>query len=350
MIIFTFTVLFFLILRFAVTLFNFLSNPKLTAFQWKYDFPVSIVVILKNEESNLLGLLDSIAQQDYRYYEVFIYHSGMEAQDEQTVEQFCYRNPQFKTIQGNSNDYAWIEAAVKGRYLMLLDSNTQIHPGLIKSLIYRFRVFNLGLISVIPTREVRSFKQQFVFPLSDFMLLNMVPLRLVRLLKTPVLAPSCSDCLFLDAELCFLNQWMERLNPYKGTAELLKIVKQDRYKAEVLLGNNLIYKTSKEDDAEALTTAAESFCLYFNGNLLVGFLYVFLLVVGPMIILLGFDVNLLVLPLGLIFLSKVMIAFLTAQNPVIAVFSHPFQMIMLVVVYIKALRIQLLTRHKQNAK
>ncbi len=350
MIVFTFTVLVFLVLRFTVTLFNFLSNPKLTIFRPAFATSVSIVIMLRNEESNLLNLLDSIKLQDFEQYEVFIYYSVMEPQDEETVAQFCRQDSRFSMVRGHLNDYSWIEDHAKGDYLMLLDSNTHIHAGLLNSLIYRIRVFRLGMISVIPTQVVKSFRQQLLGPLNDFMLLNMVPLRLVKLFKTPVLSVSSRDCLFMDAQKCYANQWLERLDPRKGTTELLRMVKQDQEKAEVLLGNTLVYKRPKNNDAEALATAAENLKMYFNGNLLIAFVYVFLVVFGPLVVLIGFDINVLVLPIGLIFLSRIMTAFLTAQNPIYTVLTHPLQMLMLVVVYIKALSKQLLTSGKQKLR
>jgi hypothetical protein len=350
MIVFTYTVLVFLILRFTVTLFNFLSNPKLTAFRPAFSSSVSIVITLRNEESNLLNLLDSIKAQDFTSFQAFIFYSAMEKYDEETVEQFCRQDNRFHLVKGDLHDLSWVAAEATGNYLMLLDSNTHIHAGLINSMIYRVRVFKMGIVSIIPTQVVKSLRQQLLLPLSDFMLLNMVPLRLVRLFKTSVLSVSNRDCLLLDAGLCFRHQWLERLDPRKGTAELLRLVKQDQHKAEVLLGNTFIYKRPKHNDAEALATAGDNLRLYFNGNLFVAFLYVFLVVLGPLIVFVGFDINVLVLPVGLIFLSRVMTAFLTAQNPIYTVLTHPLQMAMLLVVYIKALSDQLLTSGKQKTR
>jgi glycosyltransferase involved in cell wall biosynthesis len=350
MVIFTFTVLFFLILRFTVTLFNFLSNPKLTPFRTGFTSLVSIIVVLKNEESRLLNLLDSIKQQDFTSYEVLIYHAGMDSQDEDVLSQYCLQDPRFRLIHGNLNEYSWVEEQAKGDYLLLLDANTQINSGLINTLIYRLKVFKLAVISIIPNQIFKGFGQLITAPLSDFMVLNMIPLRLIRLFKTPILATANNDCLLLDAKVCFNNQWLDRIDIGKGTTELVKMAKQDHYKAEVLLGNAFVYKSVKFDRQLAWKAAAENLRVYFNGNLLVASIYVFLVVAGPLIILVGFDINVLILPFGLIFLSRLMISFLTAQNPVYNVLTHPFQMIMLVIVYLKAVSLQLLTRRKHKTR
>jgi glycosyltransferase involved in cell wall biosynthesis len=349
MILFTFAVLFFLILRFTVTLFNFLSNPKITSFRTSFTATVSIVVTVKNEESNLLNLLDSIKRQDYSTYEVFILHSGMHSQDELLVNEFCSKDPRFALVQGTLSNFSWLESRAKGNYIMLLDSNTQINKGLINSLIYRTKVFKLGVLSVIPTQVIKGFKQQLILPLSDLLMVNMVPLRLIRLFKTPIFSTTNADCLFMDATTCFKQQWLGRLDPVKGTSELLKIVKHDSFRAETLLGNHYIYIHNELSGNDLVDAAAFNLLTFFNGNLFTGLIYVFLLVVGPIIVLFGLDVNVLILPFGLIFLSRVMIAFLTAQNPIYQILVHPLQMIILVVVYLRAVTKQLLTRRKHKA-
>ena len=58
--------LLFIVLRFTVTLFNFISNPKLTRVNRSYTDLVSILIPARNEASNILTLLQSIHQQDYK--------------------------------------------------------------------------------------------------------------------------------------------------------------------------------------------------------------------------------------------------------------------------------------------
>ena len=58
--------LFFLVLRFSVTVFNFVSNPKLTRVSKHYHDLVSILIPARNEEENITILLESIYRQDYQ--------------------------------------------------------------------------------------------------------------------------------------------------------------------------------------------------------------------------------------------------------------------------------------------
>jgi glycosyltransferase involved in cell wall biosynthesis len=348
MIIFTYVVLFFLVLRFSVTVFNFLSNPKLPAFRPTYSDLISIVITVRNGESNLLNLLQSIIAQEYRNIEVIIYHSALDRNDVKLVEAVCKKDPRFRLMRGPSGDYSWVASEIAGDYLLFLDSNTSIEKRFINSLVYRLKVFKIAALSIVPTKLFESFLQKLVLPLNDFVLLNLIPLRLVKLIKNPSFSTVNNyNCLFLDATAYKNRSWQARVDASKGALDLLKIVKQDNYKAELLLANKLVYQVSKLSRSELIKSVAESVKLNFGG-VLVQFIYLVLVVAGPLIIFIGIDLNIVILPMGLIFLSRVMISFMTDQKPVLNVLLHPLQMIMLVVVFIIGIQNQLLTGIKHN--
>ena len=347
MIIFTYVVLFFLVIRFSVTVFNFLSNPKLPSFGPAFTDLVSVVITVRNEESNLLNLLKSILAQEYRNIEVIIYHSALDRNDVHLVETVCKEDPRFRLVKGIAGDYSWVSGEVNGDYLLFLDSNTSIERRFINRLVYRVKVFKVAALSIIPNQIFENFLQRLVLPLNDFVILNMVPLRLIKLIKNPSFSiVNNFNCFFVDAALYKRHGWQERVDGKNGM-DLIKVVKQDNYKAEVLLGNKLVYQVSKLSSSELIRSAAENLKLNFSG-LLIEFIYVVLVVTGPLIVFLGIDLNIVILPIGLIFLSRVMISFMTDQNPVLNVLLHPLQMILLVFVFARGVQSQLLTgiQHK----
>jgi hypothetical protein len=350
MVIFTYFVLFFLVLRFSVTLFNFLSNPKLPTFRPALAELISIVITVRNGESNLLNLLRSIIAQEYRNVEVIIYHSALDSSDVKLVEAVCKEDSRFRLKRGGPGDYTWVPDEINGNYLLFLDSNTSIQRGFLNSLVYRLKVFKIGALSIIPNQVFESFLQKLVLPLSDFVLLNLVPLRLIKLLRSPAFVTVNNNCcLFVDAVLYKQHRWQEKVDDSKGTVDLLKIVKQDHLKAEVLLANKLIYQVSKISRAELFQTATETLRLNF-GSMLIEFIYLVLVVLGPLIVMIGFDFYIIILPLGLIFLSRVMISFMTGQNPVLNVVLHPLQMLTMLILFVQGIQAHLLTgtKHKNT--
>ncbi|WP_342330564.1 hypothetical protein [Pedobacter sp. FW305-3-2-15-E-R2A2] len=302
MIIFIYTVLVFLVLRFSVTLFNFLSNPKMGNYGRKFTDRVSLIIRVEKEKSEADELLASIAAQDYKHLQIIIQSGAVPFSAEE----------------------------VTGDYLLFLEANTLLKKGFIHSLIYRVKVFNLALLSVIPTQKNTGLLANCVYPLTDFVLLNLFPLRLVRLINHPVFATASESCLFFDATAYRQFKWNERVKRNASRAvEICKMVKQEGLKADVLLGNRLIYLGERQLKPDFLPFSGR-LMLNFNNNVLVAVLYLILVVAGPIVMAIELEPALLVLPFGLIFLSRVMTSFLSAQHPVPNILLHPLQMLALV--------------------
>lgn len=326
MIIFTYVVLFFLVIRFSVTLFNFLSNPKLPYFRQRLTGLVSVVINVKNEESNLLSLLAALDEQDYPDLELIITHAGLDSKD----PLLAGRKIKFIEQSNNRKTFDLLIPHVNGDYILVLDSNTIIEKGFIYSLIYRAQLFKQSVMAIIPRQDPKGFFQQLMLPLQDFVLLNLIPLRVLKMLKGITLISLRQDCIFFTAA-AFEN--------YTALAPPV----------EVLLANKLARNTYGKTNSSVLKSSTAIFMHNMAGNLLSGFLYTFLVVAGPIILAFAIDPYILILPAGLIFLTRIMISFLTAQNPLKNILLHPIQMLMLGVVMLNALRKKLLTglQHKR---
>ena len=303
MLLFVYAVLVFLVLRFSVTLFNFLSNPKIGYYGKHFTEQVSVIVLTSLAENDVEELLFSVENQDYQYTEVIV-------QQGESIPELVNR--------------------ATGRYLLFTSSGVTLQNGLINSLIYRTKVFNLGVLSLIPTYKAFGFIEKCLYPLSDFLLLNLLPLRLIRLSGLPAFTAGNSDCLFFDSATYKRYNWHERLNgKFPEAIEIIKMVKQQQLKAEVLLANKFIYHRI---DLKDMAGFSRSLLQTFSDSNLAMLMYLALVIVGPVVVVL-FSLNpaLAVLLFGLIFLTRVMIAFLTAQSPILNVLLHPIQMAMLFV-------------------
>ena len=317
MIEFLYAVLLFLVLRFSVTLFNFLSNPKLGHYGKHFTDRVSVLVLLPNSAPNTDRLAAAIAAQDYKDLELLIQKPGMSV----------------KELVGQST----------GKYLLFLTENSTIQYSLINNLIYRTRTFNLALLSIIPNYKNTNVLSRCLAPLTDFVLLNILPLRLVRLTNNQAFVSANSDCLFFDAFLYKQHGWHQYHQPKSGALEIMKAIKREKLPVEVLLGNRMIDVV--EQDLNSKATATKLLLLLGNQPLIAG-IYLLLVIVGPLAIGIYFDPMLWMLPVGLIFLSRMMISFLTAQSPLWNVLLHPLQMICLFVLMLKAMALQILTAIK----
>jgi hypothetical protein len=284
MIVFVYIVLVFLILRFTVTVFNFLSNPKLGHYGKKFDDKVSIIFITSGGSAE--PLLESISTQDYKSIETFAITS--------------------------KDELAKVASQVTGRYLLCIDSESVINKGLINSLVYRAKVFDLKYIALIPNRSFSSFNDYLLQPIMDFLILNLLPLRLVRILNLPSLTVASQRFMFYEVAF------------YRRRMEFPDEEKDDR-KSETLLANGMLIISRKT----LIKTASRELLNIFDGNTLTIFLYLLLSIAGPIVLFLKFELEIVFLPLGLIFLMRIMISFLTRQNPFVNVILHPLQMVAL---------------------
>ncbi|HMI05262.1 MAG TPA: hypothetical protein VK541_22430 [Pedobacter sp.] len=302
MILFIYAGLIFLVLRFSVTLFNFLSNPKLGYYGKHYTDKVSII-IFSDPEDDHSQLLKSIEEQDYKHVEIFV-----------------------KNAKERIND---ITDLATGKYLLFLKGKLSTGKGLINNLIYRAKVYDLALISLVPNRKFNGFFDRCIYPLNDFVLMNIFPMRLIRLINIPAFSVASQPCMFFNADKYRQNLVSEN---------------QGKTKMELLQANGFVHLEDKSDTG----SVGKGLLRIFGNNVFAASIYTLLVVFCPIVMAVNFDPAFLALPVGLIFLTRVMISFLTAQNQVVNLLLHPLQVVMLVVVMIKAITIRVLTLTRQK--
>ena len=303
MILFVYAGLIFLVLRFSVTLFNFLSNPKLGYYGKHYTDKVSIVIFSDIEGDDHSQLLASIKEQDYKEVEILVKEPGEKISD--------------------------IADLANGKYLLFLKGRLSISKGLINNLIYRTKVYDLALISLVPNRKFNGFFDWCVYPLNDFVLMNIFPMRLIRLVNMPAFSVASQPCMFFNAD-------KYRQNLISGN--------QAKAKMELLQANGFVYL----EDYSGMSSVGEGVLRIFGNNVFAASIYLLLVTFCPVVMAVNFDPVFLALPVGLIFLTRVMISFLTAQNQMVNLLLHPLQILMLVVVMIKAMAIRVLTFTRQK--
>ena len=323
--VFIYITLTFLVLRFSVTVFNFLSNPKLGNYSRRFSEKVSVIISVTATTIDLKPTLQTLLQQNYQQLEVFIIHSE-KAIVEPEVKAICKNDDRF-ILREKSNFHI---DETEGVYLLFLEPNVLVHDALINSLIYRVKVFKLALLNVIPSRILKGVNAHLLLPLREFVLLNLIPIRLVRLFASPVFSAAGNGCMFFDASVYRERIWQQKTDfDAQGEIDLVRAVKQEGLKVETLMGNKLISVPGNEQLSTNFLKTGQQLLKIFGDNILVASLYLLMVVGGPLIMFLNYEFSLLILPVGLIFLSRIMISFLSAQNPVWNVLLHPLQMLFL---------------------
>lgn len=334
--------LFFLILRFTVTIFNFISNPKLTRVNRQYNDLVSILIPARNEEDKILSLLESIDQQDYQNYEVIIYDDGSSDGTYAVCSAYATDHKRFKVIKGDKLPDGWsgknyacdqLAKQANAKYFLFLDADVCLADSLINSAIHRMHLYKLGLLSLFPNQDMLTVGERITVPLIHYLLLNLLPLRLVYLIKNGVVATASGQCMFFDGDVYRQNRWHKQIkNKMSGDAEVMKLVKTKLFNGEVLLANGMIRSRKYDSYSHAVTCLSKNLMAAFNFNTPALLIYILLMVGGPMVVLMTLNFNLIFFMAGLIILSRIMTSLSSGENAGYNVILHPLQMINLVII------------------
>jgi glycosyltransferase involved in cell wall biosynthesis len=339
---------FFIILRFTVTLFNFISDPKLRRVNRVYTDLVSILIPVRNEENNILTLLTSISQQDYENYEVIILDDDSSDDTYNICSAYAAANPRFRVIKGHKLPQGWVgknyachQLALKanGNFFLYIDADEQIKNGLINSAVHRMYFRKLGLLSLFTNQQMQTMGERLVVPLMHYILLNLLPLRLVYLVKNHTVAAASGQFMLFSAETYLRHQWHEQVkDKVVEDVEIMRLVKAASYNGEALLANGMISCRMYQNYAEAINGFSKNFLAAFNYNIIWFLIYIVVIVGGPLLVLMTLNLQLILFMVSLLILTRIMISLSAEQNAVYNVLLHPLQMLNLALIAFLAIQ------------
>jgi glycosyltransferase involved in cell wall biosynthesis len=334
--------LFFIVLRFTVTLFNFISNPKLTRVNRHYADLVSILIPARNEADSILPLLQSIYRQDYNNYEVIVYDDESTDKTFAVCSKFAATHNDFHVIKGaelpdgwTGKNYACHQMAkqAKGDYFLFIDADETIHNGLINSAVHRAKLYKLGLLSLFANQVMPTIAEKTTVPLLHYMLLNLLPLRLVYLTKNDAVSVACGQFMLFDADIYRQNWWHQLVcDKVVEDAAIMKAVKSASFNGEVLLANGMINCRMYKSYREAINGFSKNALAAFNYSSFGLLIYIIMLIGGPMLVMMTLNFNLIFFMIGLIILTRIMISLAAGQSAIYNIITHPIQMINLVII------------------
>ncbi|HEX3386702.1 MAG TPA: glycosyltransferase family 2 protein [Mucilaginibacter sp.] len=341
----------FLILRFVVTLFNFISDPKLRRVNRHYNDFVSILIPARDEESNILILLNSILKQDYRDYEVIVLDDDSSDTTYKLCADFAAKHSSFRVIKGKplpddwlGKNYACYQLAneAKGDLLLFLDADVKLTDNAINSAVHRMYSGKLSLFSLLPNQQMDTLGEKTVVPLLHYGALSLIAFRLVQLAKIAQLSVACGQFMLFEAGSYRRYQWHEQAkDKVVEDLEIMRLVVGTKLNGECLLANNLVSCRMYRDYHSAIKGLRKSTLGAFRYNIFSLLVYLLLLIAGPMIVLMTLNANLIMMMAGLIILARTMVSFMAGQNPLLNIVLHPVQMVNFVVIAITAIQRQL---------
>lgn len=340
-------IFFFLILRFTVTLFNFISNPKLTHTPRKYHDMVSVLIHVTSKEHDATKLLESIEEQEYQNLEIIILDERIYGTEESS-HVYQGADDRIKSLKSKKAPEGWLQknyasyqlaGVAKGNYFLFLQPDTRVTKGLINNAVHRMKISRLTLLSLFPNQIMLSFGEKLVVPLINFVLLNLLPVRLIRLFKNPVFAAASEDFMLFEAANYRASQWHKQVRwRADEDIEIMRLIKDAGYQTEALLANGYLTSRMYKNFTEASQGFSRILLAGFNNNMIGLTVYLLLVIFGPVYIAYYLDLKLLFFAFSLIILSKIMISLSSGQNPLVNIIIHPLQILSLFFISVWSLK------------
>lgn len=303
---------------------------------------VSILIPARNEEQNIARLLISIYRQDYKNYEVIVYDDDSTDQTYSLCSAFAANHTGFQVIKGMELPDGWLgknyacdqlAASAKGNYFLFLDADVVVHNDLINSAVHRMKLYQLGLLSLFPNQEMQTIGEKTTVPLLHYLLLNLLPLRLVFLIKNAIFSTACGQFMLFDALLYKQYRW------HKGAkhkivedVEIMKLVKTTRLNGEALLANGLTSCRMYRNYTGAINGFSKNALAVFNYSIPGLLIFVTLLIGGPLLVMTTLNFNLMFFMIGLILLTRIMISLTAGESVWYNLLLHPVQMVNMAVI------------------
>lgn len=334
--------------RFFIVVANYISLPVLQLNgRSSRQSLVSVLIPARNEAGNIGRLLASLAKQHDAALEILVLDDHSEDNTAAVVQEAARDDRRIRLLRGKELPHGWLgknwachqlATEAQGNYLLFLDADVEVEEGLICALMGECENKKLSLLSVFPRQQMATMGEKVVVPIMNFLLLSLLPLRMVYSSSRATLAASNGQCMFFHGETYRKFQWHDSVK--KNVAEdiqIMKAVKRSRLKGEVLLGKDGIHCRMYRNFGDAVSGFRKNLPEIFAGS---GWFMMFHILLSLVILPLAAWYLPLMVTLALcllIVLMRIAISMLSRQSPVMNVLLHPVQMMSLFVIAFLAL-------------
>ncbi|MCB9230145.1 MAG: glycosyltransferase family 2 protein [Bacteroidia bacterium] len=336
----------FLLLRLGILLVNFFSNPVLKRSEESFSEKVSILIPARNEAENLPQTLDRLAELTHQNLEIIVLDDQSSDGTAQVVREFAKIHPflDLQVVEGEALPAGWLgknracfrlAERATGDYLLFLDADVLLSPRAVQSALAEMKAKKLDLLSLFPTQIMRSWGEKLTVPLMHWILLSLLPLRLVYFSKNPSFSAANGQFMLFRADAYRKFQWHERMRlEVVEDIAIMKGLKGEGLKGEVLLGGFEVACRMYTSFREGVNGFSKNLLAGFGGSMVGLLFFLFLAVFGYIFLIVDFptwgEIPLWVLATLLIFVYKLILANLASQCSQEAVYLHPLQMASLV--------------------
>lgn len=337
----------FLILRIAVAFMNSITLARLEFGLFNEDDLISILIPARNEENNILNILEDVSRQEYQHIEILVLNDSSTDRTAEIVRAFSLVDSRCQLIEGEALHQEWLGKSwachqlakhAKGNYFLFLDADVRVNGPLFSTTVCKLKENKLTLLSLFPGQDMRTIGEWLVVPLMHYLLLSLLPLRFIEWFRHPSLAAANGQFMLFNGDQYRNNWWHQQVkNKVTEDIEIMKMVKRAGFKGTTLLENNFIRCRMYRGYSEAVSGFKKNLLAGFAGNVLVLLVYLYLTIFSYALLFFAGYWEIATVVLLLIIFLRSLISAMADQNPLWNVLLHIPQMA--VMLYIAALSV-----------
>lgn len=340
--------LFIAVLRFLVALFNYLTRPYLPYRNPSGSPLVSVLIPARNEEANIGVLLNCLVRQQYEHIEIIVYNDGSTDGTEASVRDAMRYDERIGIINGSELPEGWLGKnhacyqlanRAKGDYLLFLDADVSVSSNFVGNAVAQLQRRRLVLLSMFPRQVTKTWGELLVVPNMNWILLSLLPLRLVQWSRKRSLAAANGQMMLFEARQYYAQQWHQQFrNSVVEDITISRAIKRKHMRMATLLGSDDISCRMYRGYSDALNGFSKNLCAFFGGSTYVTLVYALTGTLAPFLILFTLP-----FPLSFAFFfsmlsARMMVSDLSGQSVIKNVLLWPLQHAVLLLMAYKSIR------------
>ncbi len=227
----------------------------------------------------------------------------------------------------------------KGDYFLFLDADVTVAPKLIGNAISYMQRKRLILLSMFPFQVMKTLGEQLVVLNMNWILLSLLPIKLVQWSKKRSLAAANGQFMMFEANSYRQQQWHEQVRTSMvEDISISRIIKRKRLRMATLLGSDDISCRMYESYDQALEGFSKNVCAYFGGSTVVTTVFTAIVTLSPIIVVFGLPFPLAFAYFFFLIFSRVMVLALSGQPIAKNILLWPIQHYVFVLMVYRSVR------------
>jgi glycosyltransferase involved in cell wall biosynthesis len=312
-----------LLVRLIVAISNLLSFPYLPDKGNGEQPLVSVLIPARNEEKNLPELLDGLIRQQYTNLEVVVYNDQSTDGTGPLLEKYRATCDRITILSGEPLPEGWtgknhachkLALKARGAYLLFMDADVKVSPELVKKAVGYAMQHDLSLLSLFPRQLMKTTGEKLTVPVMNWILLSLLPLRLIRTSHYPSLAAANGQMMFFRGREYRHHQFHRLVKEINvEDIHIMRLMKRMGYATQTLLGRGEVSCRMYENYEDAIFGFTRSMFAFFGGSGLVMLLFTLFSSLGVVFVWLGMSASLALTYLVLAAVMRIMILRLSRQ-------------------------------------